>query len=129
MKKCPCCGYEFDKKYNPSIEIIKLLSKRDKITKAFINSICSHIERQVSSEKGITNRFKFIKGISHVDNTTIQNIIIKFNTKKMFMRGYGYNYLRGMIIKEHNDAPQKKLNELKRYGKPPSKKKENKDAE
>ena len=73
-------------------------------------------------------RFKFMQGISHVDDDTIQKIISKYIMQNLFMQGYGYSYLRGMIIKEHNDAPKKKLNELKRYGKPPSKKKENKDA-
>ena len=128
MKKCPCCGYEFDRNYNPSMEIINLMSKRKKITKTAINKACRLIECQIDSEKDIMKIFRFMQGISHVDDDTIQKIISKYIMQNLFMQGYGYSYLRGMIIKEHNDAPKKKLNELKRYGKPPSKKKENKDA-
>jgi len=119
MKKCPCCGYEFGKKYNPSIQIISLLSKRDKITKNMINQACSYIQSEVPSDDNIKKRFQFIQGISHVDNDSIQYTIARFVSQKLFMQGYGYSYLRVMIHREYTDSPKKKLNELKRYGKPP----------
>jgi len=129
MKKCPCCGYEFGNKYNPSMEIITLLSKRDTITKNMINQACSYIQSEVPSDDNIKKRFQFIQGISHVDNDSIQYTIARFVSQKLYMQGYGYSYLRVMIAREHTDSPKKKLNELKRYGKPPKKRKKEKDNE
>ena len=129
MKKCPCCGYEFGRKYNPSMEIISLMSKRDQITKNMINQACSYIQSEVPSDDDIRKRFKFMQGISHVDDDSIQYTIARFVLHKLYMEGYGYSYLRSMIVREHNDSPRKKLNVLKRYGKPPSKReKEKNDA-
>ena len=127
MKKCPCCGYEFGRKYNPSMEIISLMSKRDQITKNMINQVCSYIQSEVPSDDDIRKRFKFMQGISHVDDDSIQYTIARFVLHRLHMEGYGYSYLRSMIVREHNDSPRKKLNELKRYGKPPSKRKKEKD--
>ena len=127
MKKCPCCGFEFGRKYNPSMEIISLMSKRDQITKNMINQVCSYIQSEVPSDDDIRKRFKFMQGISHVNDDNIQYTIARFVLHKLYMQGYGYSYLRSMIVREHNDSPRKKLNELKRYGRPPSKRKKEKD--
>jgi hypothetical protein len=127
MKKCPCCGYQLGKKYNPSIEIISLLAKRDKITKNMINQACSYIQSEVPSDDNITKRFQFIQGISNAEDDSIQYMIARFVLHKLYMQGYGYSYLRSMIIREHNDSPRKKSNELKRYGKPPKIRKKEKD--
>ena len=127
MKKCPCCGYEFGKKHNPSIQIITLLSKRDLLTKNMINQVCSYIQSEVPSDDSIRKRFQFIQSISHVDDNSVQFVIARFISQKLFMQGYGYSYLRVMIMREHTDSPKKKLNELKRYGKPPKKRKKEKD--
>jgi len=127
MKKCPCCGYQLGKKYNPSMEIISLLAKRDKITKNMINQSCSYIQSEVPSDDNITKRFQFIQGISNVEDNSIQYMIARFVLHKLYMQGFGYSYLRSMIIREHNDSPRKKSNELKRYGKPPKIRKKEKD--
>ena len=127
MKKCPCCGYQLGKKYNPSMEIVSLLAKRDKITKNMINQACSYIQSEVPSDDNITKRFQFIQGISQVEDESIQYMIARFVLHKLYMQGFGYSYLRSMIIREHNDSPMKKLNELKRYGKPPKIRKKEKD--
>jgi hypothetical protein len=129
MKKCPCCGYEFGNKYNPSMQIISLLSKRDKITKNMINKVCSYIQSQVISDDNIDKKFKFLQGISHANDDSIQKSISRYILSKLYMQGYGYSYLRSMIIREYTDSPKKKLNELKRYGKPPKKRKKEKDNE
>ena len=127
MKKCPCCGYEFGRKYNPSMEIISLLSKRKPLTKKIINTAFNNIQKEIPSDKGIMKRFQFLKGIANVDDDTVNTVIIKFKQSKLHKRGFGYSYLRSMILREHSDAPKKKLNELKRYGKPPSKRKKEKE--
>ena len=75
----------------------------------------------------ITKRFQFIQGISQVEDESIQYMIARFVLHKLYMQGFGYSYLRSMIIREHNDSPRKKLNELKRYGKPPKIRKKEKD--
>ena len=127
MKKCPCCGYQLGKKYNPSMEIVSLLAKRDKITKNMINQACSYIQSEVPSDDNITKRFQFIQGISQVEDESIQYMIARFVLHKLYMQGYGYSYLRSMIIREYNDSPRKKLNELQRYGNPPKIRKKEKD--
>ena len=86
MKKCPCCGYEFGKKYNPSMEIVTLLSRRDMITKNMINQACSYIQSEVPSDDNIKKRFQFIQGISHVDNDSIQYTIARFVSQKLYMQ-------------------------------------------
>tara|TARA_R100001594_G_scaffold129006_1_gene167509 strand:- start:1501 stop:1878 length:378 start_codon:yes stop_codon:yes gene_type:complete len=124
MKKCPCCGYNPYKKYNYSMEIISLLSKRKKITKSMLRNVSSSITAEVLSDDDIEKKFKFLKGISHIEDRIIQNTIANFCLRKMYMEGYGFDYLKSMILKEHQNAPKKRINEYKRYGKPPSKRKE-----
>ena len=109
------------------MEIVSLLAKRDKITKNMINQACSYIQSEVPSDDNITKRFQFIQGISQVEDESIQYMIARFVLHKLYMQGFGYSYLRSMIIREHNDSPRKKLNELKRYGKPPKIRKKEKD--
>ena len=106
------------------------MSKRKKITKHMLNTVCNYIQCEVPSDDSIIKKFQFLKWISHVDDKLVQNTIARFALHKLYMEGYGYSYLRSMIVREHNDSPRKKLNELKRYGKPPSKtKKEKENAE
>ena len=83
--------------------------------------LASGIFKGMHGKDDVMKKFQFIKGISHVDDKLVQNTIARFALHKLYMEGYGYSYLRSMIVREHNDAPKKKLNERKRYGKPPSK--------
>ena len=122
--KCPCCGYNFDKEYNPSMRIIKLFSKRSKICKNYLKKCMDAIESEILSDSTTNNRFKFLQAISKIKDDVIMYTIARFMLHKFYMRGYGYSYLRSMILTEHKNAPNKKKNELKRYGKPPSKRKE-----
>ena len=85
MKKCPCCGYEFGKKYNPSMEIISLISKRKKITKHMLNTVCNYIQCEVPSDDSIVKKFQFLKGISHVGDELVQNTIARFALHKLYM--------------------------------------------
>ena len=49
------------------------------------------------------------------------HVVARFVLHRLQMQGYGYSYLRSMILTEHKNAPNKKKNERKRYGKPPKK--------
>ena len=122
--KCPCCGYNFDKEYNPSMRIIKLLSKRSRQCKSYLRKSMDAIESEVLSDSTPNARFRFLQAISKVEDDVVMYIIARFILHKLYLQGYGYNYLRSMILTEQKNAPNKKKNELKRYGKPPSKRKE-----
>jgi len=119
--KCPCCGFNFKKEYNPSKQILKLVSKRSRKCKNKLRKVMMDIEKEVSSEKTPNNRFRFLQSISKVEDDIVINISHRFISNNFQMKGYGYNYLRTMILTEHKNAPNKKNNERKRFGKPPKK--------
>ena len=43
MNKCPACGYKIDNSYNVSAEITKLIKKRNKRTREYLNKIASKV--------------------------------------------------------------------------------------
>jgi len=123
INKCPACGYEF-RRSNPSMGIVKLLRERSRKCQDWLKYICNVIEAEIPSEDDITKRFKFLQGISKANEDAIGNTIARYSLKRLYKQGYGYSYLRSMILKEDKDGPVKRANEIKRYGKPPSIRKE-----
>ena len=119
--KCPCCGYNFKKEYNPSTQIVKLLGKRSSICKNYLKKTMMAIESEVVSDSTPNNRFRFLQAISKVEDDVVMHATARFILHRLQMQGYGYNYLRSMILTEHKNAPNKKKNERKRFGKPPKK--------
>jgi len=122
--KCPCCGYNFKKEYNPSTQIVKLLSKRSRVCKSYLRKVMTAIESEVVSDSTPNSRFRFLQAISKIEDDIVMHVVARFVLHRLQMQGYGYSYLRSMILTEHKNAPNKKKNERKRYGKPPSKRKE-----
>ena len=56
-----------------------------------------------------------------IEDDIVIYVVARFVLHRLQMQGYGYSYLRSMILTEHKNAPNKKKNERKRYGKPPKK--------
>ena len=79
------------------------------------------IESEVVSDSTPNNRFRFLQAISKVEDDVVMHATARFILHRLQMQGYGYSYLRSMILTEHKNAPNKKKNERKRYGKPPKK--------
>ena len=125
--KCPCCGYNFKKEYNPSTQILKLISKRSRICKNYLKKVVTAIESEVIADNTPNNRFRFLQAISKVEDDVVMHVVARFTSHRLQMQGYGYNYLRSMILTEHKNAPNKKKNERKRYGKSPKKRSLNND--
>ncbi len=123
MNKCPACGYAL-KGSNPSLGIIRLMKKRSKKCQDWLKYICNVIEAEIPSEDDMNTRFKFLQGISKANEDAIGNTVARYSLKRLYKQGYGYSYLRSMILKEDKDGPVKRANEIKRYGKPPSIRKE-----
>ena len=119
--KCPCCGYNFKKEYNPSTQIVKLLSKRSRACKSYLRKAMTAIESEVVSDSTPNSRFRFLQAISKIEDDIVIYVVARFVLHRLQMQGYGYSYLRSMILTEHKNAPNKKKNERKRYGKPPKK--------
>ena len=119
--KCPCCGYNFKKEYNPSTQIVKLLGKRSRICKNYLKKTMMAIESEVISDGTPNKRFRFLQAISKVEDDIVMHVLARFVLHRLQMQGYGYSYLRSMILTEHKNAPNKKKNERKRFGKPPKK--------
>ena len=125
--KCPCCGYNFKKEYNPSTQILKLISKRSRICKSYLKKVVTSIESEVIADNTPNNRFRFLQAISKGEDDIVIYVVARFTLHRLQMQGYGYNYLRSMILTEHKNAPNKKKNERKRYGKSPKKRSLNND--
>tara|TARA_R110002012_G_scaffold292184_1_gene487150 strand:- start:50 stop:433 length:384 start_codon:yes stop_codon:yes gene_type:complete len=123
--KCPCCGYNFKKEYNPSNQILKLISKRSRKCKNNLRKVMMAVEKEVNSEKKPINRFRFLQSISKIEDEIVTNISHRFISNNFQMKGYGYSYLRTMMLTEQKNAPNKRKNERKRFGKPPKKRSSN----
>lgn len=120
ISKCPCCGYDLKGKANASLDIIRLMKIRSRKCQDHLQYICNVIEAEVPSEDTQTKRFRFLQGISKVSENAISASIARYSIKRMYKEGYGYAYLRSMMLREDMDGPVKRANEVKRYGKPPS---------
>ena len=118
IDKCPACGYRF-RGSNPSLGIIRLMKMRSRKCQDHLQYICNVIEAEIPSEDDKIKRFKFLQGISRANEDAIGIMIARYSLKRLYKEGYGYAYLRIMILKEDKDGPVKRANEKKRHGKPP----------
>jgi len=130
--KCPCCGYNERLDYNPSSAIQKLLSNRSKATRKLIRKAGKVIKKNVPSDNNILTYFKFLQGISHIEDKFVKKGVEAFIVKERFDSMHGFAYLGGIVRRIDTNAEKQLENEIKKYGKTPSikevKKKEYKDG-
>ena len=130
--KCPCCGYNQKLEYNPSSEIQKLLRDRTKATRKLIRKAGKVIKKNVPSDNNMLTYFRFLQGISHIEDKFVKKCIEHFIVKERFDSMHGFAYLGGIIRRIDTNAEKQLENEIKKYGKTPSikevKKKEYKDG-
>ena len=93
---CPACGYGFDKMYNISSEISRLLKARKKRTIKYLNKISSTITSRLPFENRI-NYFRFLFGIQSVEDHVVEWGIEQYYQNGYYIHGKGFAYLRKII--------------------------------
>ena len=115
---CPACGYGFDKNYNISSEISRLLKARKKRTIKYLNKISSTITSRLPFENRI-NYFRFLFGIQNVEDHVVEWGIEQYYQKGYYIHGKGFAYLRKIIQNRNENIGVLKKNERDMLGMPP----------
>ena len=115
---CPACGYGFDKMYNISSEISRLLKARKKRTIKYLNKISSTITSRLPFENRI-NYFRFLFGIQSVEDHVVEWGIEQYYQNGYYIHGKGFAYLRKMIQNRNENIGVLKKNEREMLGSPP----------
>ena len=71
MNKCPCCGFQPDKKYNFTNKIRELLLKRNNVTRKLLTNISLKIQTKVPSENSQHKYFYFLQGINNISDDIV----------------------------------------------------------
>ena len=115
---CPACGYGFNKMYNISSEISRLLKARKKRTIKYLNKISSTITSRLPFENRI-NYFRFLFGIQSVEDHVVEWGIEQYYQKGYYIHGKGFAYLRKIIQNRNQNIGVLKKNERDMLGMPP----------
>ena len=115
---CPACGYGFDKMYNISSEISRLLKARKKRTIKYLNKISSTITSRLPFENRI-NYFRFLFGIQNVEDHVVEWGIEQYYQNGYYIHGKGFAYLRKIIQNRNENIGVLKKNERDMLGMPP----------
>ena len=117
--KCPCCGYVYNKTYNPTKEIERLISKRSKGLKTELRKVFMLINKNIPADRDRDLQYKFLQAISKVDSRTIKWAINRYVMSNYHLTGKGLPYLRNIILNHHKNAKIISENERKTRGVPP----------
>ena len=115
---CPSCGYIFNKNYNISSEISRLLKARNKKTVKYLNKIASKVTSNLHFETRI-NYFRFLFGIQSIDDHVVEWGIEQYYQKRYYTSGKGFAYLRKIIQNRNQNIGVLKKNERAMLGSPP----------
>tara|TARA_Y100001951_G_C11123779_1_gene174320 strand:+ start:9 stop:395 length:387 start_codon:yes stop_codon:yes gene_type:complete len=118
--KCPCCGYVFNRKYDPTQEIGKLIAKRNSGTKAYLRKILLLINKNLPSDMTRDVQYKFLQGISKANDNVIKWAIDRYLEEGHLAKGRGLAYLKSMILNHSkNRTKMTKSERLSRGLSPP----------
>ena len=120
MTKCPCCGFEPDKKYNFTNKIRELLLKRNRTARKLLTNISLKIQTKVPSENSQHKYFYFLQGINKINDDIVVWSIKRFIVDNHMNNTRGFAYLRSIIFNEDKNRDTRLKNEYARVGKPPS---------
>ena len=109
--KCPCCGYVYNKTYNPTREIERLISERSKSLKNNLRKVFILINKHVPADRDRELQYRFLQAISKVDAKVIKWAINRFIMDNHCLGGKGLAYLRNMILNHHKNAETISKNE------------------
>ncbi len=115
---CPSCGYSFDKNYNISSEISRLLKARNKKTIKYLNKIASKVTSNLHFETRI-NYFRFLFGIQSIEDNVVEWGIEQYYQNRYYLSGKGFAYLRKIIQNRNQNIGVLKKNERLLLGSPP----------
>ncbi len=115
---CPSCGYSFNKNYNISSEISRLLKARSKKTIKYLNKIASKVTSNLPFETRI-NYFRFLFGIQSIEDHVVEWGIEQYYQKRYYTSGKGFAYLRKIIQNRNQNIGVLKKNERSMLGSPP----------
>ena len=118
--KCPICGYDDSKKYNPSKKIMELKRKRTRYTKKLLTQASNSIMSSIPSENNISKEFIFYQSISKIEDEIVDYIVNRYLSDKTYLKGKGFKYLSAMILNYNTNKEVVSKNELLMRGKPPS---------
>jgi|13_taG_2_1085334.scaffolds.fasta_scaffold97492_2 hypothetical protein len=123
MTRCPCCGFEPDKKYNFTNKIRELLLKRNRTARKLLTNISLKIQTKVPSENSQHKYFYFLQGINKINDDIVVWSIKRFIVDNHMNNTRGFAYLRSIIFNEDKNRDMRLKNEYARVGRPPSIKK------
>jgi hypothetical protein len=118
INKCPACGYNLNNTYNISPEISKLLQKRNKKTRRYLNKIASKITNNIPSESRL-NYFRFLFALKDVEDNILDWAIEQFYKGRHFLHGKGFAYLRTIVQNRNKNINKIKENERRLLGSTP----------
>ena len=87
--KCPCCGYIYNKTYNPTREIERLISKRNKSLKTLLRKVFLLINKHIPSDRDRDLQYKFLQAISNVEERTIKWAVNRYMMDNHYLSGKG----------------------------------------
>jgi len=109
--KCPCCGYVYNKTYNPTREIERLISERSKSLKNNLRKVFILINKHVPADRDRELQYRFLQAISKVNEKVIKWAINRFIMDNHHLGGKGLAYLRNIILNHHKNAETISKNE------------------
>ena len=115
---CPSCGYSFNKNYNISSEISRLLRARSKKTIKYLNKIASKVTSSIPFETRI-NYFRFLFGIQSIEDHVVEWGIEQYYQNRYYTSGKGFAYLRKIIQNRNQNIGVLKKTEREILGSPP----------
>jgi hypothetical protein len=118
--KCPCCGYDNEKQYNPGAQIRKLLLERNKHTRKLLRIVTNKIQTSVTSDNSQQRYYTFLQSISKINDNIVSWSVDRFILDNHFSHTRGFSYLRAIIFNENKNRKKRLDNEYSRLGKPPS---------
>jgi len=97
-----------------------LLHERSKGTRKLIRKAGKLIKKNVPSDNNMLIYFRFLQGVSHVEDKFVRKGIESFIINERFDSMHGFAYLGGIIRRMDTNAIRQLENEIKKYGKTPS---------
>tara|TARA_R100001530_G_C4192225_1_gene122481 strand:- start:79 stop:468 length:390 start_codon:yes stop_codon:yes gene_type:complete len=117
--KCPSCGYNFDKKFNPSRSIQDLRLKRGKSTKKLLKKAVNKITVNIPSDNSLMQEYYFYQSISQIPDDVVEWTLNWYLQQKFYYKGKGFKYLQKMVFNHEKNRDTLKKHEKLMYGKPP----------
>jgi hypothetical protein len=109
--KCPCCGYVFNRKYDPTQEIGKLIAKRSLGARSCLRKILLLINKNLPSDMTRDMQYKFLQGISIANDNVIKWAVDRYLEEGHLTKGRGLAYLKSMILNHSKNRTTMSKNE------------------